>query len=127
MQLMPELGHELHSLVYQNPYDPDDLFQPGYNAQLGVMELGRLFDRYHELPMTIAGYNGGQAAVDRWLSLYDAPPELDQFAEDVGYTETRRYVKRVLGYLQTYRYVYGDTPNQIGSPNEVTPDPVTPL
>ena len=56
----------------------------------------------------IASYNGGEAAVRRWLEAYDGPPEFDEFAEDVGYTETRRYVKRVLGFVMAYRWVYGD-------------------
>ena len=109
MQLMPELGDELHTLRgYATPYHPDDLYQPGYNAALGVTELGRLRGEFGGLPMTIAGYNGGAEAVRRWLGGYETPPDLDRFSEDVGYTETRRYVRRVLGYLQTYRYVYGD-------------------
>jgi soluble lytic murein transglycosylase len=109
MQLMPELGAQLHTLRgYATPYHPDDLYQPGYNAALGVTELGRLRAEFGGLPQTIAGYNGGAEAVRRWMSAYPEPPDLDRFSEDVGYTETRRYVRRVLGYLQTYRYVYGD-------------------
>jgi soluble lytic murein transglycosylase len=109
MQLMPELGAELHELRgYATPYHPDDLYQPGYNAALGVTELGRLYGEFGGLPMSIAGYNGGAEAVRRWLGNYPTPPDLDRFSEDVGYTETRRYVRRVLGYLQAYRYIYGD-------------------
>ena len=58
----------------------------------------------------IAGYNGGAEAVDRWLRSYPSAPEADRFAEDISFSETRRYVKRVLGYLQTWRLVYGDAP-----------------
>jgi soluble lytic murein transglycosylase len=115
MQLMPALGAELHPKRYgDSPYHPDLLFQPGYNAALGVDELtslrARLADAGVEpvLPLVIAGYNAGEAAVARWLDGYEQPPEPDRFAEDISYTETRRYVKRVLGYLQTYRIAYGD-------------------
>jgi soluble lytic murein transglycosylase-like protein len=41
------------------------------------------------------------------MSLYEAPPEIAEYSDDIGYTETRRYNRRVLGYLMTYRYVYG--------------------
>ena len=60
------------------------------------------------LPLAIAGYNGGEEAVLRWMSLYDDAVTAERFGEDVGYTETRRYVRKVLGYLMAYRYVYGD-------------------
>jgi len=115
MQLMPALGAELHPRRYgESPYHPDLLFQPGYNAALGVDELVSLRARFGEagveplLPLVIAGYNAGEEAVRRWLDSYPTPPEPDRFAEDISYTETRRYVKRVLGYLQTYRMAYGD-------------------
>ena len=109
MQLMPALGEELHGARgYTWDYDADELFQPGYNASLGVTELGRLNAQFGGLPMAIAGYNGGAEAVQRWLGQQGGSPPLDVFAENVGYTETRRYVRKVLGYLQAYRYTYGD-------------------
>ncbi len=114
MQVMPPLGDELHSLLYEGPYDPARLYDPGYNAVLGTTELGRLQARWGSgdvdpaLPLVIAGYNGGVEAVQRWLDGYDRAPSGDRFAEDISYSETRRYVRRVLGHLMTYRWVYGD-------------------
>jgi soluble lytic murein transglycosylase-like protein len=60
------------------------------------------------LPLIIAGYNGEADAVTRWIAAWPEPPPADLFAENISYTETRKYVQRVLGFLQTYRYVYGD-------------------
>lgn len=116
MQLMPELAASHHRARFgpTSPYQADDLYQPGYNAALGTTELASLWGRFRgagvepALPLVIAGYNGGPEAVQRWLGAWDSPPTGARFAEDVGYTETRRYVRRVLGYLQQYRYVYGD-------------------
>jgi soluble lytic murein transglycosylase-like protein len=75
------------------------------------------------LPMVIAGYNGGAEAVERWVKHYQAQPgsaltdwnarpKPDVWAEFIGYSETRKYVRRVLGHLQTYRLAYGDQPDQ---------------
>ena len=81
---------------------------------MGVAELMQLHNEFENqemdsiLPLVIASYNGGKDAVYRWLNLYDSPPTPERFSEDVGYTETRRYVRRVLGYLMEYRFVYGD-------------------
>ena len=61
------------------------------------------------MPLVIAGYNGGVKAVNRWLDQSNGAVAPDVFMENVGYTETRRYVRRVLGYMQTYRYIYGDS------------------
>lgn len=116
MQLMPSLGDELHAELQEGiPYDPDRLFIAGYNAWLGTTELGRLDTRFRDagispaLPLTIAGYNGGAEAVARWVETAESP-DGDWFAENIGYTETRRYCRRVLGFLMMYRWVYGDDP-----------------
>ncbi len=114
MQLMPSLGEELHSELQEGiPYDPNRLYIAGYNAWLGTTELGRLHQRFNaagihpSLPMTIAGYNGGSEAVQRWVDGAEST-EGDVWAENIGYTETRRYCRRVLGFLMQYRWVYGD-------------------
>ncbi|MDP6932432.1 MAG: tetratricopeptide repeat protein [Myxococcota bacterium] len=118
MQLMPEVGERLHLVRYPaSRYDSDDLYRPGYNAALGTAELVALAARMEPrlepaLPAVIAGYNAGPDAVERWLAeqtgIDRGPTGADVFAENIGYSETRRYVRRVLGFLQTYRYVYGD-------------------
>ncbi len=116
MQVMPALGAELHPLRFAGPYDPERLYEPGYNALLGTTELGRLQAHWRSsavqpsLPLVIAGYNGGAEAVDRWLGGYDTPPTAARFSEDISYSETRRYVRKVLGALMAYRLVYGDPP-----------------
>jgi soluble lytic murein transglycosylase-like protein/TolA-binding protein len=117
MQLMPFVAERLHPSIFPNqPFNADDLFLSGYNVSLGTKELMTLLDHLgelplqHPLPLVIAGYNGGEEAVQRWMSLYDVPPEVAEFSDDIGYTETRRYNRRVLGYLMTYRYVYGFEP-----------------
>jgi soluble lytic murein transglycosylase-like protein len=114
MQLMPEVAEPLHHLNYKGSlFDPDDLYQAGYNSRLGVAELIRLESIHADkpmdssLPLVIASYNGGVEAVERWLALYGEPPSAERFSEDIGYTETRRYVRRVLGYLMVYNFVYG--------------------
>lgn len=114
MQLMPELASRL--AADQMPgFQPSELYRAGVNARLGTTELGLLSRRWERaavqpnLPLVIAGYNGGGEAVERWLASYPTAPEIDEFAENISFTETRRYVRRVLGYLQAYRRTYGDS------------------
>ena len=125
MQLMPELAAKLHPDVFPDSrFHPDQLYAPAYNATLGTTELTRLAEQFSEagmdnpLPLVIAGYNGGPDAVGRWLNqwttdeegsaLWGDPARVDLWSEFIGYSETRKYVRRVLGFLQTYRLVYGD-------------------
>ncbi len=115
MQIMPALAAELHPQVWpERPYSEDDLYHPAYNSTLGTRELSNLHQTFGNagvrpsLPLVIAGYNGGADAVTRWVASWPEPPAADLFAENISYTETRKYVQRVLGFLQNYRYVYGD-------------------
>ena len=114
MQLMPALAAELARDRVPG-FVVDDLYRAGVNTRLGATELSLLHNAFAphplpaggSLPMVIAGYNGGKAAVTRWLGTYAQPPDADRFSEDISFTETRRYVRRVLGYYQRYRRVYG--------------------
>lgn len=115
MQLMPALAADLARERVAG-FQVDDLYRAGVNARLGTTELSLLHQRFAPtplagggtLPMVIASYNGGADAVSRWLAGYAAAPDADRFAEDISYTETRRYVRRVLGFYQRYRRIYGD-------------------
>ncbi len=131
MQLMPEVGDVLHARLFPTRrYDADDLYLAPYNAALGTQELG---DRNRTLrdtlepvsaPAVIASYNAGEEAVRRWLDEAEGEgrPPFDEWSEDISYTETRRYVKGVLGYVIRYHWLYGDTTPP--PPTEPPPEPL---
>jgi len=123
MQLMPEVAEGLHdSLFPGRPFDADDLYIAPYNAALGTEELGRRAASLRgllqgtDVPAVVASYNGGEEAVRRWAASFEGPPPFDAFAEAISYTETRRYVRRVLGYAMAVRWVYGDAASSGASP-----------
>jgi soluble lytic murein transglycosylase-like protein len=76
MQLMPATGRKYGAL---------DLFDPKVNVEAGVQHLKRLLSRY-DLPLALAAYNAGEAAVDRFGGI---PP----------FRETQSYVSRILRLL----------------------------
>jgi len=64
-------------------------FRADTNVQYGTRYLLALHDRYGSRTHTLAAYNAGPSAVDRYQGV---PP----------YRETREYVKRVLSYYRRY-------------------------
>lgn len=72
MQLMPATAQR---------YSVRDAYEPYANIEAGIKYLKSLLDRF-ELPLALAAYNAGEAAVQRFGGL---PP----------YPETRQYVSRV--------------------------------
>ncbi len=60
-----------------------DVFDPTENLRGGASHLRLMLDRFESLPLALAAYNAGAAAVDR----YDGIPP---------YRETQDYVRRIL-------------------------------
>jgi soluble lytic murein transglycosylase len=85
----------------------ETLLDPGKNVELGSKYLSFLLDRYGGLPpLTVASYNAGEGAVDRWLREH-GELQTDEFLETIDYDETRNYTKRVLSSYLTYTWLYG--------------------
>ncbi len=76
MQLMPSTGRQYGAL---------DLFDPKVNVEAGIRHLKGLLTRF-DLPLALAAYNAGEAAVDRFGGI---PP----------FRETQNYVARILRLL----------------------------
>ncbi len=109
MQLMPATARRVaHRLKLSDPaYTYQQLFQPSYNIQLGVNYLGQLLTEFQgNIVYAVAAYNAGPRAVRRWMMKNGDRPT-DEFVESIGYRETRRYVKRVIGSYRIYRQLFG--------------------
>jgi soluble lytic murein transglycosylase-like protein len=81
MQLMPGTARAL---------GVQDSFDPAQNINGGTKYLRHLLDQFGDVSQAVAAYNAGPGAVKRYGGV---PP----------FNETQAYVKRVEGYLQTYR------------------------
>ena len=110
MQLMPATAHRWAAQAGAAD-DPFDLFDPDLSVRIGTVYLRGLFGMFNDdLFKAVAAYNGGEHAVAGWAAKY--PGDDDQWVENIGYRETRDYVKKVVGGLREYRLIYqpGATP-----------------
>jgi soluble lytic murein transglycosylase len=88
----------------------DVLLDPAKNVELGARFLGFLYKHFEgTAPLTIAGYNAGEAAVDHWLA-DRGDLDMDEFMETIPYDETRNYTKRVLASYFAYSWLYESKP-----------------
>ncbi len=117
MQQTADLTARDHKLP---PVTTAGLETPERNIQLGVYHLADLVrDFGGNLSLTLAAYNAGKQAVQRWVQRFGFADEVE-FVEDIPYPETRNYVKRVLGNYDRYQTLYGAPRVEKRQPREVT-------
>jgi len=82
-----------------------NLYDPSLSVRVGTAYLKNLFAMFGGDPFkAVAAYNAGEHAVQQWDAKY--PGDDDQWVENIGFRETRDYVKRVIGGLREYRMLY---------------------
>ena len=79
---------------------------PEYNIALGTAYFRYLLDRFNgNFVYAIAGYNAGPGRVDEWKKKMK-DNNIETFIESIPFTETRNYVKKVLGNYAGYHSIY---------------------
>ncbi|MBN1127364.1 MAG: transglycosylase SLT domain-containing protein [Chitinispirillaceae bacterium] len=102
MQIMPGTGREI-AREQQREFHVDSLYIPDYNIQFGTWYLRKLLDQFNENDaLAVASYNGGPRKAKEWY-LRNQSEDLDLYVENIGFSETRNYVKKVLANHWTYR------------------------
>jgi soluble lytic murein transglycosylase len=110
LQIMPETGEQLAKKNGVADFDPNDLYTPSINIQLGAAYLDELSRRFPgRLSAAIGSYNAGPRAVNGWLQGDRKNRDDDAWVEDIPYKQTRSYVKRVLRSLHVYQSFYDET------------------
>ncbi|HEY0801109.1 MAG TPA: transglycosylase SLT domain-containing protein [Steroidobacteraceae bacterium] len=106
MQIVPSTASEVARRWHLSSPGRDGLFDPSIAVPLGAARLRELLDRYGEqLPLSLAAYNAGPAAVARWLP--PAPMDADVWVENIPYNETRGYVQHILEHIIAFASVRG--------------------
>lgn len=107
MQLMPRTARQVaRSLRIKRP-NRHDLLKSNINIKLGIRYLRKLQKRFNgSSVLATAAYNAGPHRVKSWLPKEETQ-NADLWIENVPFTETRKYLKRVLTYTIIYEQRLG--------------------
>jgi soluble lytic murein transglycosylase len=84
----------------------DDLYRPEVNIPIGVAYIADLARMFPHLPEAVAAsYNGGEDNVARWVKRA-MQKDAGVFAAEVGFSESKDYVFRVIANYRAYKQLY---------------------
>ncbi len=108
MQIMPYTGKYIAEKKGRD-FSVDSLYLPHYNIHFGTYYLNELREQFDtNLVMILAAYNAGPHNAKKWMEK-NKNEEFDLSVENIGFTETRNYVKKVLANYWTYRFLSQNT------------------
>jgi len=108
MQVMPTTGEWIARTIRLQGFDRDRLFDSDTAISVGSWYVAHLMKRFNNDPLLVAAaYNAGPEAVASWLTRSSAASTPDEFVEQIPFSETRGYVKKVLRNYAEYRRIYG--------------------
>jgi soluble lytic murein transglycosylase len=103
MQIMPATGRRIASELGVEDFEAADLLDPRVNLEFSAWYLASLIKRFDgRLPLAIASYNGGPHNVRLWIRQSNPDIPLDAFLERIPFSQTHRYVRRVLTHYAAY-------------------------
>ncbi len=93
MQMIPRLAQRISKKFDVTYTQPDDLYNPEINIQLGSFELMEQVKKQSgQMTYVAAAYNAGPNALAGWLKTRKRN-DVVEFIEEIPYDETRTYVK----------------------------------
>ena len=103
MQIIFSTGEWIAQKLNFEDFNDEMLFSPEVNINLGCWYIAYLKERFLNDPiLIISGYNAGPGTTSKWLEQYDRS-DLDNFVENIPYSETREHIKKVMKSYQMYR------------------------
>jgi soluble lytic murein transglycosylase len=112
MQLLPGTASALARRWHISAPAREALFDPSVAIPLGAAYLRELLDRSGgQLALSLAAYNGGPAAVARWLP--HGRMDADVWIENIPYNETRGYVQHILEHIIAFAWVRDAEPPRL--------------
>jgi len=105
---MPRTGAFIARRQGHEDFTVDQLLEPEVNIDFAAWYLASLIERFDgRIPLALASYNGGPHNVRLWLRSHSPNMPLEAFLETIPFTQTHRYVRRVLTHYEAYRAQLG--------------------
>ena len=96
MQIIPRTARSIADELNFVCTLPSDLFDPEVNINFGTHYLKSLLRQFDNKPeYALAAYNAGPHRVQRWKT-FKFSNDIDFFVENIEYSQTRTYVRRVM-------------------------------
>jgi soluble lytic murein transglycosylase-like protein/TolA-binding protein len=108
LQMTPDVAAKYAPQVKLSNLSEDDLYRPEINLLVGTAYLAELSRMFPGLPEAVAAsYNGGEDNVARWVARA-VHKDHGIFTSEVGFTESKDYVNKVLASYRAYKILYTD-------------------
>ncbi|MGB7204768.1 MAG: transglycosylase SLT domain-containing protein, partial [Anderseniella sp.] len=114
MQIIPSTGKQIARKYKIGGYSTNSLISnPALNVSMGEAYLGDLIQQFDgSYIMAIASYNAGPGNISKWVNAYGDPrtSQIDavDWIESIPFTETRKYVQKVMQNVHVYRTRLGE-------------------
>jgi soluble lytic murein transglycosylase-like protein/TolA-binding protein len=106
MQFIPATADEIAAQLNLAKFQQDDLYNADTAILFGSQYLANLFKQFPDQPQAVAGaYNGGADNLARWIGRSRAT-EPDRYVPEIGFSQTKDYVYKVLANFWTYQRLY---------------------
>jgi soluble lytic murein transglycosylase len=100
MQITPNTGRYISTLLKEKNYKDTDLFDPEKNIKFGVFYFKKLYSDFgNDLNLALAAYNAGEGNVRKWMIN-------NKLKEEMLFKETKLYIKKVKKYYMIYKWIY---------------------
>ena len=121
MQIMPRTGRMLMRSIGRKLRSRNQLLVPDLNVDLGTRYIRSLLSKtVGHFVLAAASYNAGPHRVRSWLP-EETEVEADVWIDNIPFTETRRYVRRLLAYSAIYEHRLGRQPTRLTERMPVVP------
>ena len=110
MQLMGETAKEQAAKIGMN-YNSETLYNPEDNIKLGLYYFDTLFNYFNEnYILAFVAYNAGLGNTKRWIN-EGILKENGEGAENIPFTETNMYVRKIVRNYKIYSELYKERPS----------------
>lgn len=105
-QFIASTANDIAAQLNMRDFKQDDLYNPDTAILFGSQYLSNLFQQFPNQPQAVAGsYNGGADNLARWIGRARSN-EADRYVPEIGFTQTRDYVYKVMANFWTYQRLY---------------------